>query len=264
MSVSTHFWSYYVHSYTFTQVNGYLLLFFHLAHTVFFLSSLILQISLRASGIMDSKLDQWAKVPSHPELFGSDSPAIIWEYWLVNKTRLLILHSQEKTQKKRSSDIFSLTPFWKQFCRLQPWYQNSYGTVHHWCCCYLFSNCCGWTCSTLLPLVRSLTPAPHWSRAASLDSSSRPLYIPARPALGPCRTPTHGATPSSSRSQNQPETAFLDNTGPSSLTPSWRQHEPFSEWRASTRWWSCVMLLPTLPSWKLGNNSCRSGKGCPE
>ncbi len=52
--------------------------------------------------------------------------------------------------------------------------------------------------------------------------------------------------------------------GPSSLTPSWRRHEPSSGWRASTRWWSCVMPLPTLPSWKPGNNSCRSGKGCPE
>lgn len=196
---------------------------------------------------------------------GSDGPANIWEYWLVNKTRLLILRSQEKTQgEKKSLDIFSLTPFCKPFCRFQPWYQNFYGTVHRWCYCYLFSNCCGWTCSTLPPLVRSLTPAPHWSRAASSDSSSRPRYFPARLAPGPCRTLTHGATPSSSRSQNQPETAFPDNTGLSSLTPSWRRHEPSLGWRASMRWQSYVMPLPTLPSWKLGNNSCRSGKGCQE
>lgn len=210
---------------------------------------------------MDSKLDQWAKVPSHPELsvqtvlqksenIGLSTKRGCWSY--INKKRFPV------------RDIFSLTLFCTPFCRLQPWYQNSYRIVHRWSCFSLFSNCCGWTCSTLPPLVRSLTPAPHWSRAASLDSSSHPRYFPARPALGPCRTPTQGATPSSSRSQNQPETAFPDSTGPSSLTPSWRRHEPSSGWRASTRWWSCVMPLPTLPSWKPGNNSCRSGKDCPE
>lgn len=40
-----------------------------------------------------SSLSSWA--------ISSDGPANIWEYWLVNKTRLLILRSQEKTQEKR-------------------------------------------------------------------------------------------------------------------------------------------------------------------